>query len=314
MNRKKPGIILIPLAILMAFFFHGTPALAQSKAKSLTLELTVLSDTDKQPVAGAACLLADYGIFAITDAEGRVTALKLLKATITKDWTMPADLADLTELTDLRFIDCKVNGAIPEELYDLANLTSFYLTNNKVTGTLSEKVGQWTEMTNLYIDQNPDLGGELPKALGNLKKLVNLNVSKTAIGGTIPSEITGCDALKNFMAYETKFSGEVPDFWDQMASLELVQLYNIPTLTGGLPASFGNCKKLKNIYMYGNNLTGNIPEAWANLPTSMINVRVMDNQLKGVVPASIQAHAKWSSWKPELYILPQQEGYGLTLE
>ena len=251
--------------------------------------------------------------YGVTLKDGRVTALKLLKATITKDWTMPADLADLTELTDLRFIDCKVNGAIPEKLYDLANLTAFYLTNNKVTGTLSEKVGQWTEMTNLYIDQNPDLGGELPKALGTLKKLVNLNVSKTSFSGTIPSEITGCDALKNFMAYETKFSGEVPDFWDQMASLELVQLYNIPTLTGGLPASFGNCKKLKNIYMYGNNLTGNIPEAWANLPTSVINVRIMDNKLKGVVPASIQAHAKWSNWKPELYILPQQEGYGLTL-
>lgn len=77
MNRKKPGIILIPLAILMAFFFHGTPALAQSKAKSLTLELTVLSDTDKQPVAGAACLLADYGIFAITDAEGRAKLEKV---------------------------------------------------------------------------------------------------------------------------------------------------------------------------------------------------------------------------------------------
>ena len=77
MNRKKPGIILIPLAILVAFFFHGTPARAQSKAKSLTLELTVLSDTDKQPVAGAACLLADYGIFAITDAEGRAKLEKV---------------------------------------------------------------------------------------------------------------------------------------------------------------------------------------------------------------------------------------------
>jgi len=252
--------------------------------------------------------------YGVTLKDGRVTALKLLKGTITKDWNLPAELSELGELTDLRFIDCKVNGAIPDELYNLAKLTTLYLTNNKVTGTLSEKVGQWTEMTNLYIDQNPDLGGELPKAIGSLKKLVNLNVAKTSFSGTIPAEITGCESLKNFMAYSTKFSGEVPDFWDQMASLELVQLYDIPTLTGGLPASFGNCKKLKNIYMYANNLTGNIPESWANLPSGMLNVRIQDNKLSGVVPAAVQAHPKWTNWKPAQYILPQQEGYGLTLE
>ncbi|MBR2747738.1 MAG: carboxypeptidase-like regulatory domain-containing protein, partial [Bacteroidales bacterium] len=52
-------------------------ARAQSRAKSLTLQLTVVSDTDKQPVAGAACMLTDYGIFAITDAEGRARLEKV---------------------------------------------------------------------------------------------------------------------------------------------------------------------------------------------------------------------------------------------
>ena len=77
MIHKKTGIHLIPLAILMAFFFHGSTAVAQSRAKSLTLQLTVVSDTDKQPVAGAACLLSDYGIFAITDADGRARLEKV---------------------------------------------------------------------------------------------------------------------------------------------------------------------------------------------------------------------------------------------
>ncbi|MBR6863340.1 MAG: TonB-dependent receptor [Bacteroidales bacterium] len=77
MIHKKTGIHLVPLAILMAFFFHGSTAVAQSRAKSLTLQLTVVSDTDKQPVAGAACLLSDYGIFAITDAEGHARLEKV---------------------------------------------------------------------------------------------------------------------------------------------------------------------------------------------------------------------------------------------
>ena len=56
---RKPGTTLVLLAILMAFFFLGNTARAQSRAKSLNLQLTVVSDTDKQPVAGAACLLTD---------------------------------------------------------------------------------------------------------------------------------------------------------------------------------------------------------------------------------------------------------------
>jgi outer membrane receptor protein involved in Fe transport len=61
----------------MALLFFGSTASAQSRAKSLTLQLTVLSDTDGQPVTGAACLLPDYGIFAITDAEGKARLEKV---------------------------------------------------------------------------------------------------------------------------------------------------------------------------------------------------------------------------------------------
>ena len=251
--------------------------------------------------------------YGVTITDGRVTALKFLKATVTADWTIPADIANLTELTDLRFIDCKVNGDIPDAIYSLEKLQSLYLTNNKVTGTLSPKIGQLKELTNIYIDQNPDLGGSLPEEIGQLSKLVNLNISKTAFSGTIPESVKTLDALKNFMAYTTKFSGNAPDFWDELASLELVQMYDIPTLSGPLPASFGNCAKLKNIYMYDCNFEGNLPESWANLPSTMLNVRVQGNKLQGVVPAAIQSHAKWSAWKADQYILPQQEGYGLTL-
>jgi len=252
--------------------------------------------------------------YGVTMAEGRVTALKLLKGTITADWTIPAEIGTLTELTDLRFIDCKVNGEIPDAIYSLENLQSFYLTNNKVSGGLSSKVANLKNLTNLYIDQNADLGGSLPEEIGQLSKLVNLNIAKTSFSGTIPSTVANLDALKNFMAYSTKFSGEAPDWWDQMDALELVQLYDIPTLSGPLPASFGNCAKLKNIYMYECNFEGNIPESWANLPSTMVNVRVYGNKLQGVVPAAVQEHPKWSAWKPEQYILPQQDGYGLTIE
>ena len=67
------------LALLLALLFLGAEGsvYAQNRAKPLTLHVTVVSDTDRQPVAGAACLLTDYGIFAITDADGRASLEKV---------------------------------------------------------------------------------------------------------------------------------------------------------------------------------------------------------------------------------------------
>ena len=62
--------ISLAIATLFAAVFSAQPAFTQSKFKPLTVKLKVLSDTDGQPIAGAACLLADYGIFAITDQDG----------------------------------------------------------------------------------------------------------------------------------------------------------------------------------------------------------------------------------------------------
>ena len=253
-----------------------------------------------------------YGV--TLNAAGRVTALKLLKGTITAGWLIPADIADLDELTDLRFIDCKVAGDIPDALYHLTKLQNLYLTNNDITGALNPMLfGQWTEMKNLYLDQNPNLGGTLPSKVGKLTKLESINISQTHISGTIPAELVGCVALKNFMAYKTLMNGYIPEIWDQLPALEIVQLYGIYTMAGPMPTSFGNCKKLKSLWLYDCNFTGNIPESWANLPSTCTQLRIQGNCLKGVVPAAIQEHANFEKWNAAKYILPQQDGYGLTL-
>ncbi len=250
-----------------------------------------------------------YGV--TLDAEtGRVTALKLMNGTITGEWTIPAAIAELDALTDLRFNGCQVAGTLPEALYDLPHLKTFYLMNNKVSGSLSAKIAQWSEMEELFVSQNAGLGGSLPKEIGSLKKLKKLSIAQTDISGSIPAELAGCEGLVDFMANDTKLSGEIPDIWDQLPNLGSLMLYNCD-LTGGLPASLGKCAKIKSIQLYQNNLTGNIPESFAQLPSTATTLRVQGNRLSGVVPAAVKAHANWEKWKPAQYIFPQQEGYGL---
>ena len=244
--------------------------------------------------------------------EGRVTQVNLPKGTVTKGWTLPAAVGDLTEMTNFRIIGSNLTGALPEEIYNMTKLVSFYLTNNTPTWTLSSKIAGMTDLKDLYIDQNPNLTGTLPKELGQLKKLVNINFSQTGISGSIPAEMSGCTSLNNLMGFKTQITG-IPDNFDQWPALKLIQLYGNPGLTGPLPASVGNCTKLTSVWLYECNFTGNMPESWANLPATCTQLRIQDNKLKGVVPAAIQAHANFSKWNAAKYILPQQDGYGLTL-
>lgn len=245
---------------------------------------------------------------------GRVTQVNLANGTVTAPWTLPAAVGDLTEMTNFRIIGCQLTGAIPEEVYNLTKLVSFYLTKNTPTWTLSAKIAGMTDLKDLYIDQNANLTGPLPKELGQLKKLVNINVAQTGISGSIPAEMSGCSSLANLMAYKTQLTG-IPDNFDEWPSLKIIQLYGIPGLTGPLPASVGRCTKVTSVWFYECNFTGNIPESWANLPASCTQLRIQDNKLQGVVPAAIQDHANFNTkWNPAKYILPQQEGYGLTLE
>ncbi len=245
--------------------------------------------------------------------EGRVIQVNLAKSTVTAPWTLPAEIGDLTELTIFKIIGCQLTGAIPEEIYNLTKLVSLYLTNNTPTWTLSPKIAGMTELKDLYIDQNPNLTGELPKELGQLKKLVNINVAQTGISGEIPAEMSGCSSLNNLMAYKTQLTG-IPDNFDEWPALKLIQLYSIPGLTGSLPASVGRCTKVTSVWFYDCNFTGNIPESWGTLPASCGQLRIQDNKLSGVVPAVIRNHSKWGAWNAAKYILPQQEGYGLTTE
>ncbi len=244
---------------------------------------------------------------------GRVTQVNLANGTVTAPWTLPAAVGDLTELTNFRIIGCQLTGALPEEIYSLTKLVSFYLTKNTPTWTLSSKIAGMTDLKDLYIDQNANLTGTLPKELGQLKKLVNINIAQTGISGSIPAEMSGCSSLANLMAYKTQLTG-IPDNFDEWPSLKIIQLYGIPGLTGSLPASVGRCTKLTSVWFYECNFTGNIPESWAGLPASCTQLRIQDNKLKGVVPAAIQNHANFKEkWNPAKYILPQQEGYGLSL-
>ena len=251
----------------------------------------------------------------VTLTGGRVTVLQLTtKVAIPAEWTLPAEIGDLTELTDLRISGNKLAGEIPEAVFGLTKLEKLYFQNDNLTGTLSSKLAQLTELTELYVDRNANMTGSIPKEIGSLKKLARINISQTGIGGEIPTELGQCEALLQFMAFKTNLSGTLPDIWD-MPVLQTVMLHSNPGITGNLPTSLSKLKPLASgtapsIQLYGCNLTGTIPDSFAELPEGTKQVHVQDNKMSGVISLTVQAHPNFASWKYS----PQQEGYGLTLE
>ena len=145
---------------------------------------------------------------AVTVTDGRVTALKLTTSgVITQDWTMPEEIGDLTELTDLRISSNKLTGDIPDVVYSLSKLEKLYFQNDNLSGSISGKIAQLTELTELYVDRNANLAGSIPAEIGGLKKLARLNISQTGIGGEIPAELGQCESLLQFMAFKTNLRG-----------------------------------------------------------------------------------------------------------
>lgn len=248
--------------------------------------------------------------------DGRVTSLAITaQGVISKNWTLPHDIGYLTELTVLKFNQCKLTGEIPEEVFTLTKLTDLYFQSNELTGKFSDKFTQLTNLKSLYIDNNPNLQGTLPASIGNLKKLESINISRTQFSGTIPYELSQCTALKNIMAWKNNLSGEIPDFWDKLPNVGVIQFYGNPGITGPIPPTMGTLKKATGIQLKECNLTGNIPASFAGLEKCG-NLQLNGNKLSGVVPAEVQAHPKFlpdTGWKYLVNILPQQEGYGLTL-
>ena len=69
--KLKPWKLFLAAGILLA----SIPSYGQGKA--YTWKLTVLSQTDKQPVPGASCYFPDYGIYSMTDQDGKAVLPKI---------------------------------------------------------------------------------------------------------------------------------------------------------------------------------------------------------------------------------------------
>ncbi len=122
-----------------------------------------------------------------TDTDGNVLELDLSRNKLTG--TIPAEVGDLTQLTELRLNNNQLTGTIPAAVWTLTRLTTLWLHNNQLSGEIPAAVGNLTALTELRLHNNmryPNavLSGPLPTSFSSLTELEELHLQNTQL--TVP--------------------------------------------------------------------------------------------------------------------------------
>jgi subtilisin family serine protease/Leucine-rich repeat (LRR) protein len=222
--------------------------------------------------------------------------------------TLPAELANLTELLELPLFWNYLTGPIPPEIGSLSKLEYFDLEDNDITGEIPSELGNLTQLQELWLDENAFTGG-IPTSFGNLSNLMYLYMWDSQLTGPIPVELTNCNQLLEIELYWNNLTGSIPAQLGTMTQLQYLDLdgnqltgpipaelgnlvnlrvlwLNSMNLEGGIPAQFGNLAALEYLYLYDSHLTGEIPAVLGTLP-QLISLELDGNRLTGTIPAEL---------------------------
>ena len=282
-----------------------------------------------------------YGV--ATDNSGRVTGLQLSYNQL--DGEIPEELGTLASLQALYLSGNEWSGCIPlrlnnvegSDLSDLglplctptqrdnsdrAALVALYNATGGPSwainsGWLSDApLDEWYgvrtdstgRVTALQLDRN-HLSGEVPKDLGNLVKLKELDLSDNQLRGEIPAELTNLINLEaldlegNRLVWKiprelgrlinlgrldlkgNRLSGDIPGELGSLPNLESLDLSS-NRLIGQVPRELGNLFNLETLELEHNHLVWKIPGELGNL-SNLVSLNLRGNRLDGPTPAGL---------------------------
>ena len=155
-------------------------------------------------------------------------------------------------------------------------------------------IGDWHGVTTnsagrvVRLDMNGNqLTGEIPKELGNLASLEELDLNNNyQLTGEIPEELGNLASLEKLWLQGNQLTGEIPEELGNLASLEKLGL-SANRLTGGIPEELGNLASLTGLWLEGNELTGGIAEELGSLTNLRGLFLYWNSELAGALPLSL---------------------------
>ncbi|KAG6686833.1 hypothetical protein I3842_11G040500 [Carya illinoinensis] len=156
------------------------------------------------------------------------------------------------------------------------------LTNSSLQGTLQEF--SFRSFPNLaYVDLSKNaLFGTIPPQISYLSKLKYLELSFNKFSGKIPPEIGLLTNLEVLCLVHNKLNGSIPKEMGRLNFLTELALFK-NHLDGSIPSSLSNLSNLVKLFLYENELSGFIPPEMGNL-SNLVKLSINTNHLTGPIP------------------------------
>ncbi|CAL9126022.1 unnamed protein product [Musa textilis] len=238
-------------------------------------------------------------------------------------WTLPSDLANSAQLTNLSLMECNLAGPLPDFLGNMRSLSHLKLSYNSLTGEIPASYAALPlQVLWLNNQKAPGLSGTLdfvglvPANLTSLPQLQSLHLDNNAFMGPIPKA-----SFSDFTFSSNSFCQSAPgvpcppevaallDFLDGVgyppkltkswsgndsctASWMGIScaggrtaIINLPNyqLNGIISPSLGELDSLAQILLGGNNLTGTIPSSLTSLKSLKL-LNLSANDISPPVP------------------------------
>jgi hypothetical protein len=213
---RKPVLLAILVLIPMSSVDAQVPASERSALLALYDATDGSGWTDNSGWLGAVDTECTW--FGITcDGVDNVTGVDLHANNL--NGSIPAELADLTYLRQIKLFSNQLTGGIPPQLGDLSSLERLHLYDNQLTGSIPPELANPTTLLELYLQDN-QLSGSIPPELGSTQ-LLKLRLNNNQLSGSIPAELGSVTTLRTLLLSSNSLSGEIP-----------VELENLTELLG----------------------------------------------------------------------------------
>lgn len=193
---------------------------------------------------------------------------------------------DIFQLRNLNILDLSDNRMLSGSLPDFpegSTLQRLLLSRTNLSGSLTETIGNLKSLIELDLS-GCRFSGLVPASIWSLPQLARLDLSSNGFTGSLPSLQLGAPIFELNLAGNS-FSGQIPSSYGEHTNLTILNLSN-NSLSGSIPASLFSLPSLQTLYLDHNQLMGQLGE-FPNASPSLRTIDLSDNQIRGQIPKSL---------------------------
>lgn len=195
-----------------------------------------------------------------------------------------SSLVKLHSLSVIKLGNNNLSTIVPEFFSNFSNLTALHLSSCGLQGEFPQKIFQVQTLQTLDLSFNQLLQGSLPEFPEN-GSLQTLLLSFTSISGKLPDSIGKLRNLSRIELMSCSFGGNIPSSFTNLSQLTYLD-FSFNNFSGSIP-SLSKSKNLTQIILSHNNLTGQIDSNQWKYLSSLINLDLRFNLLKGNILSSL---------------------------